>query len=283
MSSPARSVSKHVVSSAGPDIFVKTVGTGERSIVLLHGIGSGGMSWLPVINDLAVDYRLILPDLRGHGQSGHPDSGYLLEDYADDLEWIVAHFNLERPILVGHSLGGLTAVTWAKRHPDAALAIVLEDMPLSGGPERAPMLEEWGRLASLPQEDVIEHYREHYPDWTDEDRARRAATLVATHPAVFDEMRGYAMSGSGIDYLAGLEIIGSPVALLYGDIDAGSVVPEAAAARFASLAPHFRAIRIPGASHAIHRDSTGAFLRETRAFLGDAVKADQTGEEARRL
>ena len=271
MFSSARSVRKHFISGAGPELFVKTIGAGGHSIVLLHGIGSSCMSWLPVMTDLAADYRLILPDLRGHGQSDHPESGYLLDDYADDLERIVAHFELERPILLGHSLGGLTAVTWAKQHPDQALAIVLEDMPLSGGPERAPMLEEWGRLASLPQEAVVEHYRQHYPDWTDEDRARRAATLIATQDAVFHEMRRYAMSGSGIDYLAGLDVIMSPVALLYGDVEAGSVVPEAAAARFAALAPNFRAIRIPGASHAIHRDSTEQFLRETRAFLADAL------------
>jgi pimeloyl-ACP methyl ester carboxylesterase len=267
----ARSVSKHFVRGTGPDLFVKTIGAGDHSKILLHGIGSSGMSWLPVMTSLAADARLIIPDLRGHGQSGHPDTGYLLDDYADDLERLIAHFGVERPILIGHSLGGLTTVTWAKRHPDTALAIVLEDMPLSGGPDRAPMLEEWAQLAAMSPEAVVEHYRLRHPAWSEDDCVRRANMLTSTHQAVFLEMRNHAMTGSGIDYLAGLSAIQSPIALLHGDVDAGGLVPEAGAARFAALGPNFRTVSIPGASHAIHRDSTEPFLRETRAFLADAI------------
>ena len=246
-------------------------------MILLHGIGSSGMSWLPVMTNLAEDARLVIPDLRGHGQSGHPESGYMLDDYADDLERIVAHFELERPILIGHSLGGLTAVTWAKRHPDTALAIVLEDMPLSGGPERSPLLEEWAELAAMPVEEIVEHYRLNYPGWSEEDSIRRAHMLTATQQAVFLEMRRHAMTGTGIDYLAGLAAIQSPITLLHGDIDAGGLVPEEGAARFATLGPNFTAVRIPGGSHALHRDTNEAFLRETRAFLADAINDRLSG------
>jgi pimeloyl-ACP methyl ester carboxylesterase len=262
------------VTGGGPDIFIKTIGAGERTMILLHGIGSGGMSWLPVMTSLGAIARLIIPDHRGHGQSGKPDSGYLLDDYADDLERVLTHFRIERPILIGHSLGGLTSITWAKRHPDRALAIVLEDMPLSGGPERAPTLEGWAELAALPVAEVVEHYRVQYPDWAEADMVRRAEIITSTHQAVFLEIRDYAMVGSGIDYLEGLSTITSPITLLYGDVDAGGAVPEAGAARFATLGPNFRAVRIPGAPHSIHRDSTEAFLAETRSFLADALEGD---------
>jgi pimeloyl-ACP methyl ester carboxylesterase len=263
-----------VVAGAGPDIFVKTIGAGNRSMILLHGIGSSGMSWLPVMTSLATDARLVIPDLRGHSQSGKPDTGYLLDDYARDLDRILSHFGVERPILIGHSLGGLAAMTWAKRNPARALAIVLEDMPLSGGPERAPSLEGWAELAASPLPAVVEHYRVNYPDWSDANRIRRAEIITSTHQAVFLEMRDFAMVGNGADHLEGLSSISSPVALLYGDVDAGGVVPSAGAGRFAALGPNFRSVRIPGASHSIHRDSTEAFLRETRAFLAEVLEGD---------
>lgn len=273
MSRSARSIRKHIVSGGGPDIFVKTIGQGDLAMILLHGIGSSGMSWLPVMTNLGNDARLLIPDLRGHGQSGKPDSGYLLDDYADDVERLLGHFDVDRPILIGHSLGGLTSITWAKRQPDRALAIVLEDMPLSGGPERAPSLERWAELAALPLADVVAYYRVNYPDWGEADRLRRAEIITSTRQAVFLEMRDYAMVGNGIDYLDGLSAITSPVRLLYGDVDAGGAVPEAGALRFAALGPNFSAKRIPGASHSIHRDSTEAFLRETRAFLTGVLKS----------
>ena len=278
MEPSARTIRAQVVRGDGPELYVKTIGSGKHAMILLHGIGSGGMSWLPVMTSLAAGAQLIIPDLRGHGESGHPESGYLLDDYANDLERLVSHFEIERPILIGHSLGGLTAVTWAKRHPERALAIVLEDMPLTGGPERAPMLEEWAKLATLPPDAVVDHYRVNYPHWTEADRVRRANTLTSTQAAVFLEMRHHAMTGAGLDYLAGLSVIRSPIMLIYGDVEAGSLVPESGAASFAALGPNFETIHISGASHAIHRDSTESFLRETCAFLANVELANDSAK-----
>jgi N-formylmaleamate deformylase len=237
------------------------------TMILLHGIGSSGMSWLPVMVRLAESYRLIIPDLRGHGHSGHPDTGYLLPDYADDLERIVAACGEPHPIILGHSLGGLTAITWASRHPDQASAIVLEDMPLSGGPDRAPRLEEWADLAALPVPEAFAHYRLHYPHWTEADCQRRAEIITSTHQAVFTEMVDQSMRGNGTDYVPYLAPIRSPVLLIHGDEESGGMVPADAAARFAALGPNFTAVRIRGGSHSLHRDSTEQFLEALRIFL----------------
>ncbi len=261
-----QTVERSTIEGSGPAIAVSTVGDGKIAI-LLHGIGSSGRSWLPVMTRLARDFRLIMPDLRGHGQSGHPESGYRLEDYADDLERIVAWSGEPTPIVIGHSLGGLTAITWAKRHPETARAIVLEDMPLSGGPERAPMLEGWAALAAMTVEDAAAHYRAEYPGWSDEDYQRRAEIITSTHQAVFMEMRQHAMTGDGIDYLAGLSVIESPITLIHGDLEAGGLVPAEGAERFAAIGPNFRSVRIPGGSHSLHRESPAEFV----AALCEAV------------
>lgn len=255
-----------LISGAGPDIAVSTMGVGP-AMILLHGIGSSGMSWLPVIAPLAEHYRLIIPDLRGHGQSGKPTRGYLLGDYADDLERVVADCGGPNPIILGHSLGGLSAMTWAKRHPDDARAIVLEDMPVSGGPERGPMLQEWAQLAALPHDLVVAHYRQQFPHWTEEERERRAEVITATHPAVFAELMSESQREVRVDYLEDLRTIRSPVLLIHGDVAVGGLVTPGQADRFASLGANFEVARIPGGSHALHRDSTEEFLEAVTAFL----------------
>jgi N-formylmaleamate deformylase len=264
-----RSLKRETLTGGGPDIAIATIGAGP-TMILLHGIGSSGMSWMPVVTRLADLYRLIIPDLRGHGQSGKPDSGYLLDDYADDLERIVAWGGEPHPLIVGHSLGGLTSITWAKRHPDQASAIVLEDMPLSGGAERAPMLEGWAQLAGMSVPEVIAYYELEFPHWERADTERRAEVITATNPAVFSEMVEYAMRGDGIDYLTGLEAITSPVLLIHGDVESGGLVPRDGADRFSSLGSNFLSVRIPGGSHSLHRDSAEQFLDAVRIFLEGA-------------
>lgn len=259
-------VERETIGGSGPEIAVTSIGDGPVAI-LLHGIGSSGRSWLPIMRLLARDFRLIMPDMRGHGQSGHPDSGYLLDNYADDLERIVGWAGAPNPIIIGHSLGGLTAITWAQRHPATARAIVLEDMPLSGGPERAPMLEGWAALAAMTVEDAAAHYRSEFPGWSDEDYQRRAEIITSTHQAVFMEMRTHAMSGTGIDYFAGLDTIRSPITLIHGDTETGGLVPIEGARRFAELGPNFHSVRIPGGSHSLHREFAEAFLQALYAAV----------------
>src|SRR5688500_14402682 len=74
-------------------------------LLLLHGIGSRGVSWWPVLDRLARQARPIALDLRGHGASDKPETGYLLPDYAADLAALVHALGLDRPAILGHSLG----------------------------------------------------------------------------------------------------------------------------------------------------------------------------------
>ena len=95
--------------SAAPD---------AATVVLVHGIGSRGVSWFPVIDDLAQSHRVITFDLRGHGESAKPERGYLLPDYARDLE------------------GLLTALQPRTATDHRTLARRPDDPPLGGGSPR---------------------------------------------------------------------------------------------------------------------------------------------------
>jgi pimeloyl-ACP methyl ester carboxylesterase len=250
---------------AGTELFASETGDGPL-LVLLHGIGSSGASWLPVARSLAGKYHLVTLDLRGHGKSAHPETGYLLEDYAADLEAVLSTI-AERPRILAHSLGALVTVTWAKRHPDRAIGILLEDMPMHLNHRESHRLDEWAELASRTAAEIEAQYRADHPEWAEEDYARRAEVMKSSSVAAFTELRDRSRTGNGIDMLEGIEDIQSPIRLLFGDVELGSRVTPEKAAAFALAGPNFSAVHIPGASHSIHRDSTEPFLKEAFAFL----------------
>jgi pimeloyl-ACP methyl ester carboxylesterase len=258
-------ISKRTIAGSGPDIFVSEAGSGPL-LIAIHGIGSSGTSWLPVLRPLAERFRLVSIDLRGHGKSGKPGTGYLLDDYADDLEAVLGAYS-ERPRIIGHSLGGLVAVTWARRHPNTAIGILLEDIPMVLNSEHIDRLNGWADLAAMSVDEIVAFYRTEYPDWSEEDYLRRAEVMASTDVAVFLELRDRAMMGDGIDMADQARGITSPMCLLYGDIEAGGLITPERAARFAAIGPNVSAVHIPGASHSIHRDSTDAFLAATFAFF----------------
>jgi pimeloyl-ACP methyl ester carboxylesterase len=242
-------------------------GAAASPLILLHGIGSRGVSWWPVIDALAAHFRLIVPDLRGHGDSDKPASGYHFTDYAGDLAALIDQLELARPLILGHSLGGIVTLAWANFHPDRAARIALEDVPLRGGSRAAPLFDDWLALASMTVDDAAAHYRQEHPDWSEEDCRRRAVSITSTAPAVFTELRDSSISDTSGDRIAFLSAIRSPVLLVRGDPETGSMVVPDDAERFATTLLDARVAHIPGGSHSLHREHTDAFLGAVVPFL----------------
>src|ERR1700694_5320956 len=90
-------------------------------ILLLHGLGVGGSIWQAFARRLSPRLAAVAPDLRGHGQSDAPPSGYTPTDYANDLIELIEGKDegwLTAPVpVVGHSLGALVALTLADLRP----------------------------------------------------------------------------------------------------------------------------------------------------------------------
>lgn len=236
-------------------------------VLFLHGISSRHNTWRPVVDALADDHRLVMWEARGHGESDHPAAGYLLPDYAADLSALLDVLQIERPAIVGHSLGGMIAMTWAVDHPATARAIVLEDAPLRGGSEHVGRMEEWRAIAAMTVEGAAAYYRAEHPDLSDQEIERRATSVTATSEAVFTEMRDESVALGFIDRVAPLGPITSPMLLIHGDMETGGLVYPEDVERFAQVGPAFETARIPGGSHGLHRESTAEFLRLTLDFL----------------
>ncbi|MCP2333935.1 alpha/beta fold hydrolase [Actinoalloteichus caeruleus] len=95
-----------------------------RDIVLLHGFGGNALNWEAFVPLLTSRHRVVACDLRCHGRSG--DGAWDWEALVDDVDRVVADLGAERPVVVGHSLGGAVATLWAGHHPEAAGAVNID-------------------------------------------------------------------------------------------------------------------------------------------------------------
>jgi pimeloyl-ACP methyl ester carboxylesterase len=96
-------------------------------VVFIHGWIGDHRALLPQILHFAKTRRVVAIHLRGHGDSDAPKQGYTMAGFAGDIAWQCRQLGLEKPVIVGHSLGGAIALEFAGRHPDLPSGIVIID------------------------------------------------------------------------------------------------------------------------------------------------------------
>ena len=94
------------------------IGNSKEVILFLHGLGANSDSWSEQTNFFKEDYRLIVPDLRGHGQSPFSDEAFSFELCADDIFYLLKELNIEKVHLCGFSVGGMIAFEFAVKYPE---------------------------------------------------------------------------------------------------------------------------------------------------------------------
>jgi len=109
-------------------------------MVLVHGWCSDHTAFAPQFAHFAQTHRVVAPDLRGHGASD-PAGRYDIRDFAGDLAWMSRQLDLDRPVVVGHSMGGMVAVEAAAAYPEVFAAAVTLDSPLVDDPSLAAGLD----------------------------------------------------------------------------------------------------------------------------------------------
>src|SRR6476469_4692831 len=112
------------ISLHGHDFAYREAGEGP-TLLLIHGMAGSSRAWKAVMPDLARDYRVIAPDLPGHGESAPPTGDYSLGNLAATLRDLLGVLGIERATIVGQSLGGGVAMQLAYQHPELAERLVL--------------------------------------------------------------------------------------------------------------------------------------------------------------
>jgi pimeloyl-ACP methyl ester carboxylesterase len=101
-------------------------------VVLIHGYTDSDLDWAPLVPYLSRDFRLIIVDLRGHGESSKPECCYTRLDFAYDVKLLLDALGIARADIVGHSLGSIVAQTFAEFWPQRTRRVVL--ISSTGGP-----------------------------------------------------------------------------------------------------------------------------------------------------
>lgn len=126
-----RDFKKSRVKVGGVDLTYWRAGRGAP-VLLLHGWMGKAYSWRKLAPLLAEHATVVVPDLRGYGESDKPASGYDGRILKDDVRGLISALKLEKPFVVGHDMGALPAFLYAAEHPDEVSALAYLDEPLPG-------------------------------------------------------------------------------------------------------------------------------------------------------
>jgi pimeloyl-ACP methyl ester carboxylesterase len=132
----------------GIRLYYETHGPSEatRTLVLLHGgLGSGEM-FAPVLPALSEGRKVILPDLQGHGRTADIDRPIDVQVMAEDIAALIEHLGLERPDVLGYSLGGGVAFFLAARHPELVGKAIILSAPIRRDAIYADMLAQQAQV-----------------------------------------------------------------------------------------------------------------------------------------
>jgi esterase len=98
-------------------------------LVFLHGIMGQGRNWLSIAKKFSKQFQCLVYDQRGHGRSFHPNQGFELGDFSKDLHELLESIGWKEPIhLVGHSMGGRVALSYASQNPERLKKLVIVDI-----------------------------------------------------------------------------------------------------------------------------------------------------------
>jgi long-chain acyl-CoA synthetase len=115
---------------AGPEVELSVIDTGPRdaspALFFVQGAGGHALQWVNQLRHFSQRYRCIAPDLRGHGCSDQPRSGYTVDRMTDDLAAVLDELEVREPVfLLAHSAGGLLGINFAARYPERLTKLAL--------------------------------------------------------------------------------------------------------------------------------------------------------------
>ncbi|MDP9096143.1 MAG: alpha/beta hydrolase [Pseudomonadota bacterium] len=238
-------------------------------ILFLHGIGGGGPVFAPQLAHFGKRYRAIAWDMPGYANSA-PLPLVTMEALAASLAGFIQALKLDRPILVGHSLGGMIVQRLLAASPHAARAVVLsQTSPVFGGRDPAWAAEfiasKLGPLDSGHSMETLapEAIREAIGEGAD---PAGVAAAVASFGAVPESTyRDMVLAMPGFDQREALGRIAVPTLVLAGSLD--QMAPPAGCERMAGRIPGARYVVLERAGHLAHAEQPGAFNAALDEFL----------------
>jgi N-formylmaleamate deformylase len=242
-------------------------------VVLLHGATDNGLCWVPIAEWLvARQYGVIMPDAHGHGLSDRLTPDFSFKDHADQFAGLIQKLGIEKPILIGHSMGGVSAVNLAVHYPDLPAAVVLEDpawLPPDAGLEtpeikkqRSEMMQSMATMRTkTPSEGLIEGHRIN-PKWSEGELIPWARAKTQFDPDLFKYLN---LSNYG--YAELVPKMDCPTLLMTADRGIVSVETAKQVQKIWHSVHPFRWVQIIDSGHNIRREQFSRFTEVLEYFL----------------
>jgi 3-oxoadipate enol-lactonase len=244
-------------------------------LVFLHGIGGAARAWRGQLDYFGIRYRAVAWDMPGYGGSA-PLATASIATLADALQDFLQQIGTKKPVLVGHSIGGMIVQQWLAKYPDMAAAIVLaQTSPAFGnaaGDWQKNFIE--ARLGPLDRGETMRTLapslvKEIIGDEPDPKGMELARDCMASVPEA--TYRVTMLSMLGFDLRAALKTIAVPTLVLSGSKDKNA--PAQTMAKMASYVPSAEYIDIEGAGHLANLERPAAFNAALDQFLKARVAA----------
>jgi N-formylmaleamate deformylase len=248
--------------------------TGNGSLppmVLSHGYTDNGLCWTDLALAMEKRYDVIMYDLRGHGLSEAPASGYGINDNVSDIVGLIKALKLSKPVIIGHSLGGSIAAIVAAQYPDIPRKVVLIDppgllKPLFPTAEDINRARSWftsdmNNLKKLSKEELIKVASQRHPAISEAARGRWADSKMQMRPQIVDSVLTIPPLKP---YLSKVTI---PTLILKADANEAvrKMEIDAVSAQHNIIIYHVR-----GAGHLVHLEKPEESLAVLNDFLGDS-------------
>ena len=253
----------------GTDIHYVEKGAGQP-LIFLHGMSSCAEAWFQQFEAFAGTYRLIAYDSVNHGHSANSRRGEPEPDRVDELEGVLGALNIERPVLAGNSMGAMTLLRWAIRHPTTAAALIPSGMGVrdAAGATLARWMSEPldHEVLLLPVGDSFtERFRKEQSQLFERYlRLRSTATRIE---ALRDPRTPTAHFPDRAELAELVPKIASPMQIVVGEVDR----LRPAAERLHELVPHSRFDVIAGAPHNVYYEAADEYNDIVKTFLSGLV------------
>lgn len=250
-------------------------GTANHPLLLLHGITERWQTFLPLISHLSNKWRIYALDLRGHGKSGRVKNQYRIVDYAQDVVCFVESLISEPAVILGHSIGALTAICVAAKQRELITAAVLVEPPLHL--QHTPLrdipnspYETFKHLVEIIRANQSQRAIENgllklFPYGDPDTRRARAEVLSQL------DTDALALSLENL-HLAGLDLnellmqIASPTLLIQGNPNQGAALFDEDVNRALALLHYGERVTIQNGGHMLHQSHPRAIAESVNIF-----------------
>ena len=249
----------------GIDMHYLRTGSNKPPVVLLHGLTANGACWTPLARALEGNYDVVMPDARGHGKSGAPNHGYFYDNLAADVVSLIDALRLSNPVLLGHSMGGMTAAVVASRNPKRLRGLVLVDptfLTLQRQREvyESDVADQHRRILNRSREDFLAEIRVRHSR-----RSREVTELFAQARFQTSIHAFEILTPPNPDYIQLISTLDVSSLLIVGGV--GSIISPEVAAHLVGLNQYLQIVQIAEAGHGIPYDQPDRLAAVVQTFL----------------